>query len=70
MGSTESETLTFKDLKKSRESIKVTIPKTINEEGGNFQVDLVSVRDSYGCKKSLAVPGKSVNVRRVKVSGR
>ena len=39
-----------------------------NEEGGAFQVDLVSVKDSYGCKKSLAVPGTSVNVRRVKVS--
>jgi hypothetical protein len=27
----------------------------------------VSVEDSYGCKRSISVPGVSVNVRRVKV---
>ena len=67
VGPMESETVTFKGLKRNRERIKVPIPKTVNEEGGTFQVDLVSVKDSYGCKKSLAVPGTSVNVRRVKV---
>jgi hypothetical protein len=29
---------------------------------------IVSVEDSYGCKRSISVPGISVNVRRVKVS--
>ena len=67
VGPMESDIFTFKGLKKSRERIKVPIPKTINEGGGTFQIDLVSVKDSYGCKKSLAVPGTSVNVRRVKV---
>lgn len=28
---------------------------------------IVSVEDSYGCKRSISVPGVSVNVRRVKV---
>ena len=28
---------------------------------------IVSIEDSYGCKRTLSVPGISVNVRRVKV---
>ena len=31
------------------------------------KVHLVSIEDSSGCKKNLAVPGISVNVRRLKV---
>lgn len=71
-------------LQKSRERVKIPIPRTIDEEGGSFQIDLgnvliypapisnltidlVSVEDTHGCKKALAVPGMSVNVRRVKV---
>lgn len=62
-----SNALQFKDLKKARETIEVPIPTDVDEEGGSFQIDLVSVQDSYGCKKELTVPGMSVNVRRVKV---
>ncbi|KAH8120086.1 hypothetical protein DFH11DRAFT_1558255 [Phellopilus nigrolimitatus] len=66
VGPKGSEMLQMKDLKKSREKLKVPIPSAIDEEGGMFQVDLVSVEDSYKCRKDLAVPGMSVNVRRVK----
>ena len=62
-----SETVKVNDLKKNRERIQVPIPRTIDEEGGTFQVDLVSVQDAYNCTKNLAGPGLSVNVRRVKV---
>ena len=68
MGPRGSETLHLEDLKQTREKVKVPIPRNIDEEGGIFQIDLVSVQDSYGCKKDLAVPGMSVNVRRVKVT--
>lgn len=67
VGPRGSETLHLKDLKQKREKVKVPIPRIIDEEGGTFQIDLVSIEDSYGCKKDLAVPGMSVNVRRVKV---
>ena len=68
VGPRGSETLHLEDLKQNREKVKVPIPRNIDEEGGIFQIDLVSVQDSYGCKKDLAVPGMSVNVRRVKVT--
>lgn len=67
VGPKGTETLRLNDLKKSRERIQVPIPAVVDSEGGAFQIDLVSVEDSYGCKKDLAVPGMSVNVRRVKV---
>ncbi|KAI5121322.1 hypothetical protein M0805_003789 [Coniferiporia weirii] len=66
VGPKGSETLRMKDLKQSKEKIQIPVPSAIDEEGGMFQIDLVSVQDSYGCKKDLAVPGMSVNVRRVK----
>ena len=33
-------------------------------------MDLVSVKDSYGCRRNLAVPGVTVNVRRAKPHAR
>ena len=54
-------------LQKSRERVQIPIPQVVDEEGGSFQIDLVSVEDVHGCKKALAVPGMSVNVRRIKV---
>ena len=63
--------------------MRLPIPPVIDEEGGNFVVDLgeiqsvpgtamvdtfvVSVEDAYGCKRQLSVPGISVNVKRIKV---
>ncbi|KLO20595.1 hypothetical protein SCHPADRAFT_863370 [Schizopora paradoxa] len=64
------DTIHLPGLQKSRERIKVPIPRSIDDEGGSFQIDLVSVEDVHGCKKALAVPGMSVNVRRVKPSAR
>ncbi|KZT44453.1 hypothetical protein SISSUDRAFT_1038969 [Sistotremastrum suecicum HHB10207 ss-3] len=58
--------LPFKGLQKERESLNIQIPSSIDKEGGTFQVDLVSVEDAQGCRRSLSVPGVSVNVRRVK----
>ncbi|KAL5535305.1 hypothetical protein ACEPAF_3399 [Sanghuangporus sanghuang] len=66
VGPRGSETISLKGLKNSREKIQVPIPPDIDAEGGVFQIDLVSVEDVYGCRKDLAVPGISVNVRRVK----
>ena len=66
MGPKGSETIYFKDLKKKRETLEIPIPTVVDEEDGTFQIDLVSVEDSYGCRKELSVPGISVNVRRVK----
>ena len=70
VGPKGAETIHLKNLKNSRERIQIPIPSDIDADGGMFQVDLVSVEDSYGCRKDLAVPGISVNVRRVKVGTR
>ena len=66
-GPGSAETLIRRDLRKSRETLHLPIPKIIGQEGGTFQVDLVSVEDVQGCKRVLSVPGVSVNVRRIKV---
>ena len=39
------------------------------EASSNPESDVVSVEDSYGCKRDISVPGVVVNVRRVKVRG-
>jgi nucleoporin POM152 len=62
------ETVEIPGLTNNRESVTLQIPRDIDKEGGSFQIDLVSVQDAQGCKRSLAVPGLSVHVPRVKVS--
>jgi nucleoporin POM152 len=62
-----SETVEIPNLKHHKEQLTLQIPREVDKEGGTFQIDLVSVEDAQGCKRSLAVPGLSVNVPRVKV---
>ncbi|TFK56721.1 hypothetical protein OE88DRAFT_1742463 [Heliocybe sulcata] len=61
-----TETVMVKDIKESRRTLRLPIPKAIDKEGGTFEIDLASVEDRYKCKRVLSVPGVSVNVRRVK----
>jgi nucleoporin POM152 len=62
------ETLEISDLTNHKEKLTLQIPREVDKEGGSFQIDLVSVQDAQGCKRSLAVPGLSVHVPRIKVS--
>ncbi|EGN93112.1 hypothetical protein SERLA73DRAFT_116213 [Serpula lacrymans var. lacrymans S7.3] len=66
VGSRSTETLSIPDIATSPAKLQIPIPSAIDKEGGTFDVDLVSVEDAYGCKRSITVPGVSVNVRRVK----
>ncbi|KAG9314090.1 hypothetical protein JVU11DRAFT_4871 [Chiua virens] len=66
VGPRTTDRLEIRDMKSSPTRIQVPIPSKIDEEGGTFEVDLVSVEDSYGCKRAISTPGVSVNVRRVK----
>ncbi|KAF8585137.1 hypothetical protein K439DRAFT_1632955 [Ramaria rubella] len=66
LGPKASQNVRVPELKSHRETLRLPIPSVIDEEGGTFLVDLVSVEDSYGCKRQLSVPGISVNVKRVK----
>ncbi|KAF9225491.1 hypothetical protein BS17DRAFT_801515 [Gyrodon lividus] len=66
VGLRNTDSLEIRDIKTSPARIRVPIPAQIDREGGSFEVDLVSVEDTYGCKRSISVPGVSVNVRRVK----
>ncbi|KAG2156607.1 uncharacterized protein EDB93DRAFT_1310685 [Suillus bovinus] len=64
VGPRSTDALEITDIKTSPTRILVPIPSVIDKEGGTFDVELVSVVDSYGCKRSISVPGVSVNVRR------
>jgi nucleoporin POM152 len=70
VGPQGSEIMKVLDIKTHQKTINVQIPKVVDRDGGNFEIDLVSVEDSNGCKKSLSVPGVSVSVRRVKPTAR
>ncbi|KAH9835872.1 uncharacterized protein C8Q71DRAFT_100734 [Rhodofomes roseus] len=65
-----SEIVRVPNISKSRYTLNLPIPKDVDRDGGSFEIDLVSVEDSYGCKRSLSVPGIAVNVRRVKPTAR
>ncbi|ESK90932.1 nucleoporin [Moniliophthora roreri MCA 2997] len=66
VGPKNSETIKLSDINSPRKTLQIPIPSHINQEGGSFDIDLVSVEDKYGCKRSLSVPGISVKVRRLK----
>ncbi|GJJ13358.1 hypothetical protein Clacol_007610 [Clathrus columnatus] len=66
LGPKTSQNVRVENLSKSRETLRLPIPSVIDKEGGTFQVDLVSVEDSYGCKRQLSVPGVSIDVKRIK----
>ncbi|KAI0068080.1 hypothetical protein BV25DRAFT_515842 [Artomyces pyxidatus] len=61
-----SEVVSFTKLEKATTTLQVAIPKAVNREGGKFDISIVSVEDSSGCKRTLSVPGLTVNVRRIK----
>ncbi|KIK97563.1 hypothetical protein PAXRUDRAFT_212828 [Paxillus rubicundulus Ve08.2h10] len=62
VGLRNTDSLEIRDIKTSPARIQAPIPAQIDKEGGSFEVNL----DMYGCKRSISVPGISVNVRRVK----
>ncbi|THH13470.1 hypothetical protein EW146_g6752 [Bondarzewia mesenterica] len=66
VGPKGSEIISFRGIDTPRKTLQLPVPKAIDRDGGSFEIDLVSIEDSYGCKRSLSVPGVSVNVRRVK----
>ncbi|KAK7058444.1 hypothetical protein VNI00_002078 [Paramarasmius palmivorus] len=66
VGPRSSETIKITSINSPRKTLQIPIPSQVNKEGGSFDIDLVSVEDKYGCKRSLSVPGISVKVRRLK----
>ncbi|KAI0778735.1 hypothetical protein BD413DRAFT_465706 [Trametes elegans] len=65
VGPKGSEVVPFSGIQTAKKTLSLPIPKTIDREGGTFEIDLVSVEDAYGCKRSVSVPGIAVNVRRI-----
>ncbi|KAH9081740.1 hypothetical protein EDB83DRAFT_2334467 [Lactarius deliciosus] len=66
VGPQKSETIPFSGIDTAQRKLRVTVPKDVNREGGSFEINIVSVEDSSGCKRTLSVPGVTVNVRKVK----
>ncbi|EIN13930.1 hypothetical protein PUNSTDRAFT_140355 [Punctularia strigosozonata HHB-11173 SS5] len=65
VSATRTDTITATGIQTSKASLEVPIPASVDTEGGFFNIDLVSVEDSSGCKRTVSVPGITVNVRRV-----
>ncbi|KAL1951146.1 hypothetical protein VTO73DRAFT_295 [Trametes versicolor] len=65
VGPKGSEVIPFSGIQTPKKTLSLPIPKSIDRDGGAFDIDLVSVEDAYGCKRTLSVPGVAVNVRRV-----
>ncbi|KAI0828950.1 hypothetical protein BC628DRAFT_1533561 [Trametes gibbosa] len=65
VGPKGSEVIPFSGITTPKKTLSLPIPKAIDVEGGAFGIELVSVEDAYACKRTLSVPGISVNVRRV-----
>ncbi|KAI0660622.1 hypothetical protein C8Q70DRAFT_976905 [Cubamyces menziesii] len=65
VGPKGSEVIPFTGIETARKTLSLPIPKSIDKEGGTFEIDLVSVEDAYGCKRPVSVPGVAVNVRRI-----
>ncbi|KAF7307041.1 hypothetical protein MIND_00497200 [Mycena indigotica] len=66
VSSAGSETHQFVDIKTARKTLQIPIPTRIDQHGGSFDVDLVSVEDVYECRRPISVQAVSVTVRRVK----
>ncbi|KAI6047907.1 hypothetical protein EDC04DRAFT_2864066 [Pisolithus marmoratus] len=70
VGPRSTDPIIIRDISSSPVRVPIPIPSDIDKEGGTFEVDLVTVEDMYGCKRSVSVPGISVNVRRVQPTAR
>ncbi|PSS29620.1 hypothetical protein PHLCEN_2v2768 [Hermanssonia centrifuga] len=66
VGPKGSDIIHIAGITEHRKTLQIAIPPVIDRDGGSFEIDLVSVEDAYGCRRSLSVPGVAVNVRRVK----
>ncbi|KAH9178805.1 hypothetical protein EDB89DRAFT_1928552 [Lactarius sanguifluus] len=66
VGPQKSEIIPFSGIDTAQRKLRVAVPKDVNREGGSFEINIVSVEDSSGCKRTLSVPGVTVNVRKVK----
>ncbi|KAF8167598.1 hypothetical protein B0H34DRAFT_682476 [Crassisporium funariophilum] len=59
------EVLQVTAIETSKKTIKVSIPKEVEQNGGTFEIALMSVEDASKCKRPISVPGIMVNVKRV-----
>ncbi|KZV76955.1 hypothetical protein PENSPDRAFT_597464 [Peniophora sp. CONT] len=70
VGLKESKTLNFAKIESARHKLRIPVPDRINKNGGSFDISLRSVEDSSGCRRTLTVPGVTVNVRRIKATAK
>ncbi|KAI0308121.1 hypothetical protein B0F90DRAFT_1807411 [Multifurca ochricompacta] len=70
VGPQKSEIVSFSGIDTARRRLQVAFPKDVNKEGGSFEINIISVEDSSGCKRTLSIPGVTVNVKKVKPTAR
>ncbi|KAI0001714.1 hypothetical protein BJV77DRAFT_1075828 [Russula vinacea] len=66
VGPRKSEIISFSGIDTARRRLQVGVPKDVNKEGGSFDINIVSIEDSSGCKRTLSTPGVTVNVKKIK----
>ncbi|KAF8078923.1 hypothetical protein FPV67DRAFT_84986 [Lyophyllum atratum] len=66
VGPRSSENFQIQGIEASRKSIQIPVPKSLESNGGTFEINIVSIEDAYKCKRPVSVPGISVDVRAVK----
>ncbi|KAF9486443.1 hypothetical protein BDN70DRAFT_869985 [Pholiota conissans] len=64
IGPKTAEVMSINDIERPRATISVPIPKELQQNGGSFEIDLVSVADASKCKRPISVLGIVVKVKR------
>ncbi|KAF5323559.1 hypothetical protein D9611_005631 [Ephemerocybe angulata] len=70
IGPESSDVIHFNNIETQKKKLQIPIPPSIARDGGNFEVNLLNVEDVYKCKRSISVPGVTVNVRRTRPTAR
>ncbi|KAI0278168.1 hypothetical protein BGY98DRAFT_975678 [Russula aff. rugulosa BPL654] len=66
VGPQKSDIISFSGIDTARRRLQVGVPKDVNREGGSFEINIVSIEDSSGCKRTLSTPGVTVYVKKIK----
>lgn len=70
VGPRSSENIEIQGIDTPQKTLEIPVPKSVDTNGGTFEINIVSVEDAYKCKRPISVPGIFVNVRRIKPTAR
>ncbi|PPQ78029.1 hypothetical protein CVT25_015574 [Psilocybe cyanescens] len=65
IGPENTETLQIPDIRQRRKTLKLPIPKELQQNSGNFEINLLNVEDASKCKRPLNVAPLKAIVKRI-----